>query len=262
MRMTPHQARLALASFLFVSAAMTTNLLYLQDEALVSKVGKVKAERAKLRAEAERKRRLALDDREAVRPVSNQAGAVGPLQNASLATIDVRGSGQGIGRFAPTAGSLDQTPAEPEMRMPDIVRALQALLAQRGYEPGIADGTVGTTTRAAILAYEHDQGLPLTAEPSEALLLHMKGLRDLRTGPQRAARGPRSPQVEQLIRTAQLALFQIGYFTGKIDGLGGEETVRAIREYEMDQGLVPTGRVSAPLLTRLGRATAARAAQR
>ena len=46
----------------------------------------------------------------------------------------------------------------------------------------------------------------------------------------------------------------LGYQPGKIDGRVGDETERAIREFEMDHGLDPTGRVSAELFSRLAKA--------
>lgn len=55
------------------------------------------------------------------------------------------------------------------------------------------------------------------------------------------------------IRLVQQRLAALGYFTARIDGRTGEETDRAIREYEMDSGLVPTGKVSAALIDRLSR---------
>jgi peptidoglycan hydrolase-like protein with peptidoglycan-binding domain len=64
------------------------------------------------------------------------------------------------------AASLDGTSS-------DLVRAVQRELTQRGYNPGPQDGTVSPLTRAAILAYEKDQGLPSTGEASERLLKAM-----------------------------------------------------------------------------------------
>jgi len=143
--------------------------------------------------------------------------------------------------------------------MPQIVAGIQGILTRTGYEPGPADGIVGMGTRAAIMAYEHDHGLPVTGTPSEALLRHLEGKRDAIAPAGRYGRVQRHPGAEQVLRTLQQALATLGYFSGKIDGQAGEETTRAIREFEIDNGLVPTGRASAPLLARLSK-TRARAA--
>ncbi len=47
---------------------------------------------------------------------------------------------------------------------------MQRELQIRGYETGARDGVAGVMTRGAIMAYEHDHGLPLTARPSQELL--------------------------------------------------------------------------------------------
>ena len=52
----------------------------------------------------------------------------------------------------------------------ETIRAIQRELRQRGYGAWSSDGVMRPVTRAAIMAYEHDQGLPLTGEASEALL--------------------------------------------------------------------------------------------
>jgi lytic murein transglycosylase len=48
--------------------------------------------------------------------------------------------------------------------------ALQRGLTARGYDTGGTDGVIGSNTRAAISAYQSSRGLPVTGEPSLALL--------------------------------------------------------------------------------------------
>jgi hypothetical protein len=52
----------------------------------------------------------------------------------------------------------------------DVIRAVQRELSQRGYKPGVPSGVATAATRRAIMAFQHDHGLPPTGEPSEALL--------------------------------------------------------------------------------------------
>jgi peptidoglycan hydrolase-like protein with peptidoglycan-binding domain len=68
----------------------------------------------------------------------------------------------------------------------------------------------------------------------------------------------RSSEAEQVIRTVQKGLVALGYQVGRIDGRLGEDTVRAIRDFEVDKGLVPKGRISAELLAQLSEAAAPR----
>ena len=66
----------------------------------------------------------------------------------------------------------------------------------------------------------------------------------------------RSPHVEQVNRAVQQWLASLGYQSGRVDGMLGESTVQAIREFEVDKGLVPRGRVTADLVRRLSEAAA------
>jgi peptidoglycan hydrolase-like protein with peptidoglycan-binding domain len=138
----------------------------------------------------------------------------------------------------------------------ETVRAIQRELEIRGYGAGTADGLPSLVTRAAILAYEADHGLPLTAEPSEevlrAVLLGSAGV----TPAAGAASSRAGPQADQLIRTVQQSLIGLGLGPVKVDGHQGDETVRAIRRFEREQGMPETGRISAPMVAKLARLAA------
>ncbi len=54
-----------------------------------------------------------------------------------------------------------------------LVYDVQSSLLRLGYDPGPLDGQMGRRTADAIAAYEHDNGLLVTGQPSEALLNHM-----------------------------------------------------------------------------------------
>ncbi len=97
--------------------------------------------------------------------------------------------------------------------------------------------------------------MALSGEASERLLKRiLLGAADS-TGADAAAAGRvRSGHAEQVIRSVQQWLAVLGYQPGRIDGRLGEDTVKAIRDFEMDKGLVPRGRVSAELVVRLGEA--------
>ena len=114
------------------------------------------------------------------------------------------------------------------------------------------------------MAYEHDHGLALTGEASEAAA-EAHPARRRRRAPSAAGRGARcrSVHAEQVIRTVQQWLAALGYRVARVDGRLGEDTVKAIRDFEIDKGLVPKGRISAELVTRLsgGHRAAAAAAE-
>lgn len=148
------------------------------------------------------------------------------------------------------ATKADATVAAKSSAPADVVRAIQRELQARGYETGTADGMPGLVTRAAILGYESDHGLSLTATPSEALLQHI--LLGASNGDKKKQDGP-TAEASQVIRTVQQSLATLGYAPGIVDGQLGDQTVRAIREFEKDQGLSETGRISGHLVARLAR---------
>src|SRR5690606_2587337 len=54
------------------------------------------------------------------------------------------------------------------------VTEMQRLLEQLGYSPGVADGRTTAQTQNAIRAFEADNELPMTGEPSVSLLRRLR----------------------------------------------------------------------------------------
>jgi peptidoglycan hydrolase-like protein with peptidoglycan-binding domain len=53
-------------------------------------------------------------------------------------------------------------------------KELQRRLTSAGFDAGTADGVIGSKTVAAVSAYEASAGLPVTGEPSLALLRRLR----------------------------------------------------------------------------------------
>ncbi|MEQ1651273.1 MAG: peptidoglycan-binding domain-containing protein [Hyphomicrobium sp.] len=155
--------------------------------------------------------------------------------------------------LAADATPLRLTPPKPVAvtSNAEIIRGIQRELNTRGYEAGPPDGVAGLVTRAAIMAYEHDYGLPLTATPSQDLLSSIV----LGSSAPQAIRsatnaGPTS-DAASVVRSVEQQLATLGYTPGKADGTLNEQSARAIREFEVDQKLPESGRISGPLVSRL-----------
>jgi len=133
----------------------------------------------------------------------------------------------------------------------DMTRAIQRELQIRGYETGARDGIVGVMTRGAIMAYEHDHHLPLTARPSEDLLKAIILGEAGKPGKKPASAETR--EAKDVIRSVQRSLAKLGYKAGGVSGQLTPQTVSAIRAFEGDQALPETGRISGPLISRLAR---------
>lgn len=178
----------------------------------------------------------------AVPEIDSRPPGVPPAANA----------GPVAGGTAPVAPGIGQRVlvAPPASDRTAMTRAIQAALSAKGYETGGADGVAGPVTEAAILAYEIDNGLALTAEPSDALLVQ---LTEGRREPPAASGGKPGPKAEALIRSVQTSLLKLGYKVGRADGRLGESTIAAIRLFEKQQSMPDTGRISGDLVTRLTR---------
>lgn len=245
--MTPGQARVALLSFLLVTLGVATNALFLQTGSPPS--GRAVAERTSTRPAI---------DKPAIRSVGPNAASPG-RRGALLPSPEEQALR--IARFAPDLAKIDPAPAGPDDTSdPETIRAIQRELRLRGYGPVSADGVMALTTRAAIMAFEHDHGMPLSAEANDRLLKRI--LLGAADPPGTESSRVASARAEQIVRSVQQWLGALGYQPGNIDGRLGEDTVKAIRDFEMDKGLVPRGRISAELVTRLGEAAAPRSSSR
>ncbi|MCU0955291.1 MAG: peptidoglycan-binding protein [Hyphomicrobium sp.] len=232
--MSARISRAALALFALLAAAVSVNLTVMQPLTRMQAVS-----RAENWGQVDETAALAIPEID-----TRRAGAQSPANEGPVA-----------GGTAPVAPGVGQRVlvAPPGSDRAATTRAIQAALIAKGYETGGADGIAGPVTEAAILAYEIDNGLPLTAEPSDALLAQ---LNEGRRGPPAASGGKPGPKAEALIRSVQTALGKLGYKVGRADGRLGESTIAAIRSFEKQQSMPDTGRISGDLLTRLTRLAA------
>ena len=180
---------------------------------------------------------------------ARRIGAARPTETADAGrqrtSLDAAGEERAlrIARFAPDAARIDPPPPAPDREADaETVRAIQRELKLRGYGPLGSDGAIELATRAAIMAYEHDQGVALTGEASERLLKRI--LFGAVETPGTASGGAgkiKSASAEQVVRSVQQWLAALGYQPGRTDGRLSEDTIKAIREFEVEKGLVPRG---------------------
>ena len=237
--MTPGQARGAIISFLLLLAGVSTNAILMQPRAVGSALDFAGAGRPSSAFERARG--------QGVPPPAKAASRI-----AARSTAPDEEHALQIARFAPDRAKLEEAPEQIDGVGRDTIRALQRELKALGYGPLPGDGTLGQATRAAIMAYEWDQGLALTGTASEALLQRLVLGSPRSDG---AGRGKvASEHALKMLEAVEQRLAALGYRPGRVDGRMSEDTVRAIREFEVDRGLVPKGRVSAELIARLEQA--------
>lgn len=186
------------------------------------------------------------------------------LANLLLFQSRPDGSGAQTADSRPLRANAAMVPAKTAAtrtadQLADTVRTIQRELKDLNLYPGQPDGKVSPLVHAAIVAYEQAQALPITGEPTQALV------RDLIVGPsgrvtQASAHGlgvvAGSP-ADKLIRDVRQKLVALGYPAGQMEGRLSVDLTQSIRAFERDNGMSPTGRISAHLVLQIQRSTAA-----
>jgi peptidoglycan hydrolase-like protein with peptidoglycan-binding domain len=245
--MTPRQARVALAGFVLLAAGVTSNALYFQGGAhraaakAAPPPSPTEPRQAPAPPKAAKAGKTAAQAEPAPEPVKGvtEPPKGNPEPVKSTQALKVR-----MVRVA----TISEPPPEPVDA--DTVRAVQNELNRRGYGPVAADGVMRPAARAAIMAFEHEHRLALTGQASQELL------KQLVIGVPASAQTSESPEVasahaQAVVKDVQRLLSARGYRPGAVDGRLSAETLAALRAFEVDQGMVPRGRISVAVLERL-----------
>ena len=262
--MTPRRARQALCLFLLLAAAVAYNALFRQTRPVAggssnvavsvpsaagpgqrtaTPAGTALAQRPSGPATDPPGQRLPTLPMAGLAERPSSAAKEAPEKRLRAARVKPEGANTEV-------GSVSGVPLKQEVGRIDTIRAIQRELRQRGYGALVSDGSLRLATRAAIMAYEYDHGLPLTGQASETLLARILFGGAPAADPAAAGKVG-SAEAQEVVRSVQQSLAALGYQPGAPDGQLQEETIRAIREFEMDKGLVPRGRISAELVAQL-----------
>lgn len=180
------------------------------------------------------------------------AGVIANVFSNQQAGSHMRGAreaGQGIEHTKTTrvTAALDRAAAQHR-----TVEGVRRQLLDRGYLPSALAAVPGNSLpiRAAILAFEYDYELALTATPTDAVLealifTHAKTATTL-------AKPPATEIARGIISEVQRALDNLGYGPTGQSGALDPATKAAITKFERARGLQASGRISAPLIESLG----------
>ena len=141
--------------------------------------------------------------------------------------------------------------------MPYSTASVQRVLNDLGYSAGPVDGLMGGKTRNAIRAYQTDNGLPASGEPSLNLYGHLQD-----SYAERYAQPAAPAASTQMIAEIQGLLRQRGYDVPEVTGTVDARTTTAIRSYQTDANLPADGVPSSTLLANLKIGTDATASTR
>lgn len=187
----------------------------------------------------------------------------------------------------PAHASGGATPQGPSQLVTDIQREL----ARRGLYEGVADGMTGPRTTAAILFFEETVGMEQTGEPTTRVLSALKidsattvaaipkalpkdrpaaansggvaidpvaaAIKNAEAEKPKAqsvsltTQKTHTPVTNDLVAKIQQGLVNIAYADVKVDGMAGEQTRQAIRNFEKHYRLPETGEPSEAVLKKL-----------
>ncbi|MCX5512157.1 hypothetical protein C3941_08805 [Kaistia algarum] len=153
---------------------------------------------------------------------------------------------------APNSTGVSKLAAAPEVSDPAAIAGLvgdtQRALAASNFYDGPVDGRLGPQTRAAISSFEMKIGLIPTGQPTPRLLQQIRrGYPPVAEPASTGSIGAADPRLKRI----QRALNEIGYGPIPEDGRDGAKTAAAIRRFETDNRLPPTGRASDALAAKL-----------
>lgn len=134
------------------------------------------------------------------------------------------------------------------------VRQVRQWLIDLGYLSGEADGVYDSAAAGALGRFQDDCGLEVTGQADEATLEALEAalfyiedepedlpLDELLTPAPTAEPTPEPESREDLVVRAQKRLIELGFLSGKADGIAGEQTMQAIKLFQSANGLSITG---------------------
>ena len=136
------------------------------------------------------------------------------------------------------------------------VSSMQTALKAQGYYAGDVDGKFGQGTLDAVLAFQAAKGLKADGIAGDATLTKLYG----------KPADPETPGIGKLPKSAntlyytctgtrveslQKALKKLGYYSGDVDGVFGESTLKAVRKFQSAHGMHVDGLVGSKTIAKL-----------
>ncbi len=137
------------------------------------------------------------------------------------------------------AGCLtDDQQRQAEAAVADYTLTLQQSLSETGYYQGPADGVYGPETVKAVEALQQAHGLPVTGTVDKATAAALEAELQAKGG---AAAQDALASTAALQQTLKLA----GFWDGPIDGSWTPELTEALKSFQIELGIEPSGAVDA-----------------
>lgn len=178
-----------------------------------------------------------------------------PTGTADAKTLAALGvTANGARRPAATGSAPPLRSREPADLGRTTIRAIQQALDRHGFKVGPADGVWGERTTTAIGNFQRARGMPASGELDAHTLAALNLLPGGdRPAPRREGQPLTASDLDgAAIRMIQQALGQRGFDIGTPDGIWGERTVSALRDFQRTRGLEPQGQPDVHTLAALG----------
>jgi peptidoglycan hydrolase-like protein with peptidoglycan-binding domain len=135
---------------------------------------------------------------------------------------------------------------------PATIRKVQQTLNNRGFQAGPVDGTLGASLQAALKDFQKSENLEPTGVLNQQTLAALGLPSEPVVTVERRAPVFVVPPASATVRQAQQALNQRGFNAGPADGVMGDATTQAVRNFQSTANLQPTGRLDQQTLSALG----------
>jgi peptidoglycan hydrolase-like protein with peptidoglycan-binding domain len=129
--------------------------------------------------------------------------------------------------------------APPNLSNREVILQAQRQLKALGFNPGDIDGNLGAQTEAALREYQRQYRLPISGTLDEATLRSL--LPERFQASREPSPAPTRLSNREVIRRAQIQLRALGFQPGAVDGTLGPQTQAALREYQRQYRLPPSG---------------------
>ncbi len=141
------------------------------------------------------------------------------------------------------------------------VYAMQVRLIELRYLNGVADGVFGTETEEALKAFQKNNNLEADGVAGATTLRKLNGSARAATGvtPTPAPAGVvtlREGDAGQNVYALQYRLFELGYYSGRIDGRFTAQTTQAVIAFQQANGLTADGIAGSNTQSKLNRSDA------
>ncbi len=120
---------------------------------------------------------------------------------------------------------------------PESIRAVQTRLKELGFYTGRVDGVFGNDTVSAVIAFQMSRNLTADGKVGKRTQAALFAENAASPAYKTLKNGSKGTEVSNL----QYTLYELGYYTGAVDGIYGDSTAKAVSEFQSNNGLAVTG---------------------